>query len=113
HLSELHSSAFLLGSDLQFINKLNFFSKLFCHKWIACWAVCPPPDEHVAEIKLTSFINLFGFNVLTFNFKVLQIGPAIVHLQFTSSIGVNGILVQVVTPLETRKHRIVHSIYVD
>jgi len=69
----------------------------------------------MAMMTLENKNMLFGYTVLELNFKIQQIGPACVHLEFTTPLfgGITGVFVQMVIPLEPSKHKIVHHVYTE
>jgi cholesterol 7-dehydrogenase len=115
HLQELHKPATFAGN---FISKIPFYdllTKCLYFEWDANWSICSEPDQHIANISLNSRYILFGYPFIVANFSIQQIGPALVHLKFKSTFlgEVSGAFIQIITPLEPNKHRIIHQLYTE
>lgn len=129
HLNSIHVDSFLLGSDLDLLNRLRrrwlgvwLSSSLLTHEWAAQWAPCPPPDAHMATIELVNATKFFGWTLFTVNLAVRQIGPAYVELRFQAKLPfrcmssrplVTGVFLQFVKPIGPMRNSIVHQVYTE
>ncbi|XP_064093402.1 cholesterol 7-desaturase nvd-like isoform X2 [Macrobrachium nipponense] len=112
HLLHLHRPNIFKGSDLRDAFADNQVLDVAQHIWDGEWRSRPEPESHTAELKVTHTFALFGgkFKILTMTVKAEQIGPGVVHLHFDTSLG-SGVLIQVVTPVEPLRQKIVHQFY--
>ncbi|XP_054159641.1 cholesterol 7-desaturase nvd-like [Oppia nitens] len=113
HIQELHTPAVMAGNV---INRSRFYSlltKLFGHEWQSKWWPSSAPDSHIAHMSLTTTNTVFGYPLLTIHFNIRQIGPAFVELLYESSAfgGITGTFIQLITPLDVNRNRIIHQIY--
>jgi cholesterol 7-dehydrogenase len=115
HLQELHRPSTFLGTVADKRPFHDLISKFIFHEWSAKWEPCSAPNQHMASMTLHNRNIVFGYPLLVLNFSIEQIGPAFVHLRFTTTFlgGMTGAFIQTITPLEPNKHRIVHHVYTD
>ena len=79
------------------------------HDWNIGWRVGKEP--HTSHVTLQHTKTLFGkLKIFTLNLDALQIGPALVHLNFNSLLG-KGVMIQYVLPLEPMVQKLVHVFY--
>lgn len=84
---------------------------LYSHKWNAKWKAGSGEEKHTATIELEHKKILMGSaTIFSLDVKAVQIGPAIVHLNFQSLFG-PGVMIQYVLPLETNVQKLVHVFY--
>ena len=68
-------------------------------------------EPHTAHISLQhKKVLLDKLDLLSLNVDALQIGPALVHLNFKSFVG-RGVMLQYVLPVEPNVQKLVHIFY--
>ncbi|XP_068212938.1 cholesterol 7-desaturase nvd isoform X3 [Palaemon carinicauda] len=112
HLLHLHRPNIFKGSDLRDAFADNQVLDVAQHVWDGEWRARPEPESHTAELKVTHTFALFGgkFKILSMTVTAEQIGPGVVHLHLNTSLG-SAVLIQVVTPVEPLRQKIVHQFY--
>jgi len=82
------------------------------HSWNANWSAGETPFEYEAKIKLEQHLLFFGKKIpgTVVNVEISQIGPAVVYLKLSSSMG-HFIVVETVTPITPLFQKVQHSIY--
>merc|ERR1719427_998522 len=111
HLSYLHIPNVLSGTNLSTIH--NSLWNLVVHIF-KVKAVGPEKNApHISKFLLEHYLLMLNrWKFLHLDFNVYQIGPGVVHLHWTSSLG-EGIFVQTLTPLEPLHLCLVHRLYTN
>lgn len=70
------------------------------HTWSANWDPQSEPEGHIAKLKLTQQVSLFGFKLplTALDSHINQVGPALVHLIFPTPFG-KVCVIETVTPV--------------
>jgi len=111
HLNFLHSPWVLNGTDLRKTRKLI---GILDHTWVASWTPLEAPNGHIANLKLSHRLAVFGFKVSLFDFYVdaYQCGPSLVYLTWHFCLG-RGAFFQTMTPVEPMLQKVSHSVWTD
>ncbi|KAI9563174.1 hypothetical protein GHT06_010632 [Daphnia sinensis] len=118
HLAYLHGPSMLFGSDLTAIareddRKTKSWPPILHHHWEVGWKGPEPgsPDWHLAVTTIKHDLRLFGrIPFILMDVEAKQIGPGLVHLTMTTSLG-RCVLVQTVTPVQPFVQRVLHRLY--
>jgi len=116
HLNFLHSPIILSGTDLRSTQTGKGPTLSWAqHTWQASWE--PMEEEgktHIAKLKLTHGITLFGMlvSMLSLHVTAFQVGPSLVYLTFESLFG-RGVFVQSLLPVGPLEQIVTHEIWAE
>jgi len=113
HIQEIPEN----GSDVAHLGVLHVpfiigWIPFMSHHWTAVWTAGEAPEEHIANIKLTTSLVVFG-KIIPFtsvDAKIRQIGPGIVNLEIITPLG-SFIVMESVTPMYPLLQRVSHVMY--
>lgn len=111
HLNHLHLPSLLGGVDLatHFDSKFNYLGHNvmktdYCDMLVA-------GEKHIATIHLSHHMHFFKFrDAFYIKFRVVQIGPGIVHLYASTPLG-ELVIVQSITAVEPMEQVLAHAVY--
>jgi cholesterol 7-dehydrogenase len=114
HIQEIPEN----GSDVAHLGVLHVPFALdkwlpcISHKWTAEWKAGEAPEDHIAHIKLSQTLRLFG-KELDFTkacVSIRQIGPGVVYLVIETSFG-RFVIAEHVTPMQPLFQKVTHTIF--
>jgi len=114
HIQEIPEN----GSDVAHLGvlhvpfALNKWFPFISHKWSAEWKAGEAPEDHIAHIRLTQALSLFGktMDFTSIVASISQIGPGVVYLDIATRFG-KFVIAEHVTPMQPLFQKVTHTVF--